>query len=947
MISVVVPQFHATTEAERVIQFGMNILTKGFGNLQTEIAQQIEDLINVLPSINQAVIISPATSTRNIIQPSAAAVIPLTIRGAASQSANLLVLEDSAGTDLTYFTSAGNLVITPLTASLPVFTNGSKQLVSNAMTGTGSVVMSASPTGTGTWALPAVTVATSLTATYLPALAAEYADGATTSFTDLFTGTNAYWDYTGASVTGGQLRPSAANTQIVVESTWTQAKPTGSNFITAIANINYQLDNGYTIYGGLNVLADAGANHLAGYGYKAGQVGFGIADTSFGDIYFENLGEVSGTGEVKVEVTTTEIKTYLDGVLKHTRTMALPLATISFALRVSTQTGGLNPFMYANDFVLYGAGYPDTRASNRIAYLTAAGLVQRSTLDHAWFPSSMGTANHLLGINSGGTAYEAKALVVSSAGVVSAGTWQGTTVAQGYGGTGFSTYTLGDIIYSSATNVLSKLAGNTTATLNILTQTGNGAISAAPAWSTLAALGGVSGSGVDNQVATWSGASTQDGSANLTFDGSTLAVTGALTVSTTAIITGALTAQSTLAVTGNFAVNTSKFTVNASTGNTVINAPNGTGNTSLTIHALHDGTGPNSGEAFSVINDDTALEVVSIMGNGAATFLNASVEQLFVNSTIPTSPGIYDTSTWNNGAVNHEAWVASITNTASGGSSNLIRMTVSEVDAFRVSKIGDGYFSGDIEAVDISGSVFTASRLAVAQGTITTDVKNISATVTWNNAAVDFIAWDLQAVSSASGAASKLVRLRTGVIETFSIGKLGVINSYDLVGFGSRFLYANAAGDIVPGGLTSTYITGTGTDNQIATWSGTSTQDGSANLTFDGSTLAVTGALTVSTTAIITGALTAQSTLGVTGTSQFTGDITLVTGCDFILGTTGAGHKWATGATQLQAWWGATPVDQPAHIADPTGGAIVDAEARTAINAILAQLAETGLQAAA
>src|SRR6185436_2410705 len=37
-----------------------------------------------------------------------------------------------------------------LTASLPVFTTANKQLTTNAMTGTGSVMMSASPTTTGT-----------------------------------------------------------------------------------------------------------------------------------------------------------------------------------------------------------------------------------------------------------------------------------------------------------------------------------------------------------------------------------------------------------------------------------------------------------------------------------------------------------------------------------------------------------------------------------------------------------------------------------------------------------------------------------------------------------------------------------------------------------------------------------------------------------------------------
>jgi hypothetical protein len=41
-------------------------------------------------------------------------------------------------------------IVSSLTASLPIFTDGSKGLVSNAMTGTGSVVMSASPIFTGT-----------------------------------------------------------------------------------------------------------------------------------------------------------------------------------------------------------------------------------------------------------------------------------------------------------------------------------------------------------------------------------------------------------------------------------------------------------------------------------------------------------------------------------------------------------------------------------------------------------------------------------------------------------------------------------------------------------------------------------------------------------------------------------------------------------------------------
>jgi hypothetical protein len=47
--------------------------------------------------------------------------------------------------------------------------------------------------------------------------------------------------------------------------------------------------------------------------------------------------------------------------------------------------------------------------------------------------------------------------------------------------------TLGDLLYENATPAPARLAGSTSATKNFLTQTGNGTISAAPAWGTIAA----------------------------------------------------------------------------------------------------------------------------------------------------------------------------------------------------------------------------------------------------------------------------------------------------------------------------------------------------------------------------------------------------------------------------------------------------------------------------
>jgi hypothetical protein len=65
---------------------------------------------------------------------------------------------------------------------------------------------------------------------------------------------------------------------------------------------------------------------------------------------------------------------------------------------------------------------------------------------------------------------------LTSVGTIATGVWNGTTVASGYGGTGFNTYTTGDLLYSSATNTLSKLGiGSTGQFLKV--------VAGVPSWS--------------------------------------------------------------------------------------------------------------------------------------------------------------------------------------------------------------------------------------------------------------------------------------------------------------------------------------------------------------------------------------------------------------------------------------------------------------------------------
>ena len=94
---------------------------------------------------------------------------------------------------------------------------------------------------------------------------------------------------------------------------------------------------------------------------------------------------------------------------------------------------------------------------------------------------------------------------VTTLGTITTGTWNATTIATTKGGTGLTSYVLGDVLYASATNVLSALAGNATATRKFLRQLGTGTASAAPAWDTVTKADVGLGSVEDTALSTWAG----------------------------------------------------------------------------------------------------------------------------------------------------------------------------------------------------------------------------------------------------------------------------------------------------------------------------------------------------------------------------------------------------------------------------------------------------------
>lgn len=166
--------------------------------------------------------------------------------------------------------------------------------------------------------------------------------------------------------------------------------------------------------------------------------------------------------------------------------------------------------------------FADLTRLSTVTVGTWQGTSIATTYTDAKVKTVTGTANRL---TIGGTAtdptfdistsYVGQA-TITTVGTIASGTWQGGVVAGLYGGTGLSTAAVGDLIYASATTpTWSRLAD--VAAGSYLRA---GGVNTAPLWSTLI----LPNAATVNQVVYATSANTWGGSANLTFDGTTLTV---------------------------------------------------------------------------------------------------------------------------------------------------------------------------------------------------------------------------------------------------------------------------------------------------------------------------------------------------------------------------------------------------------------------------------------
>ncbi len=233
-----------------------------------------------------------------------------------------------------------------------------------------------------------------------------------------------------------------------------------------------------------------------------------------------------------------------------------------------------------------------------------------------------------------------------------------------------------------------------------------------------------------------------------------------------------------------------------------------------------------------------------------------------------------------------------------------------------ITATGDIFANGNINLGNASGDqtkvigVFEADQIQIDGTTITTNTTNGSVTITGNGSGgvnIDNLTFNDNSITSASDADINLTPGGTGNIVAGALtingtaisaadstliqlneavnvsGALAANTSLSIAGDGATVTGIkdedNMASDsavklatqqsIKAYADTKAVLTGS-TNNTITTVTGANAMQGEANLTFDGSTLAVTGAATVSTTLGVSGTLTTAD-ITTTGTHTITG----------------------------------------------------------------------------
>lgn len=324
---------------------------------------------------------------------------------------------------------------------------------------------------------------------------------------------------------------------------------------------------------------------------------------------------------------------------------------------------------------------PATLGGTGTATVTTGDLLYGSATD-TWSKLPKGAAYRSLVMNAGGTQVEWNAVALDQSGAVS-GNLPATN-----GGTGMNAYTLGDIVYSSAANTLSALAGNTTTTKNFLVQTGTGAVSAAPVWGT------ISGSDVSGNIAGQAGSVANALTAGTYLTGSSF--DGSVARTWTVDATSANTASKVVArdSAGNFSAGTITATLSgaATSATTATNLDGGAANRI----AYQTGAG-----ATDFITAASGTNYVLNFNGSAFNWVSGAI------SGVPLGSNLYQLT-----AGSYLTWSAGTTYDGSAAATLAVDATSANTVSKVVARDGSGNFSAGTITAALTGNASTATSIA-------------------------------------------------------------------------------------------------------------------------------------------------------------------------------------------------------------------------------------------